>query len=168
MLVGRSAFDISGALEALNTALYNSLYAQAAISDALYDAVGRALGVPAHVLLGGQCRRSVRVGAVLTMKPRVEELIESAESVYERAFRHFGVKIGNDPIADVRNVRALREHFGDKVVLRVDANGAPRLRRALMLLKKLEPFDHRRGRAAGRGSGTWPAWPPSAGRSRSR
>ena len=141
ILVGRSAFDISGALEALNTALYNTLYAQAAVADALYDVVGRALGVPVHVLLGGQCRDLIRVGAVLTMKPRVEELIESAEAVYERGFRHFGVKIGVDPVADVRNVAALRKHFGDTVVLRVDANGALSHDAALMLLKKLEPYD---------------------------
>src|SRR5262249_54293798 len=124
ILVGRSAFDIAGALEALNTALYNTLYAQAAVADALYDVVGRALGVPLHVLLGGQCRSRIRVGAVLTIKPTVEELLESAEAVYECGFRHFGVKIGVDPAADVRNVAALRHHFGDKVVLRVDANGA--------------------------------------------
>ena len=141
ILVGRSPFGISGALEALNEVLYNTLYAQAAVGDALYDVVGRALGVPVQVLLGGQCRSRVRIGAVLTMKPTVEELVEAAQAVYERGFRHFGVKIGVDPAADVRNVVALRRHFGDKVVLRVDANGALSYDAALMLLKKLEPYD---------------------------
>ena len=141
LLLGRSPFDISGALHALDEALYNTLYAQAAVGDALYDVVGRALGVPVQVLLGGQCRRKIRVGAVLSMKPTVEELVESAQAIYERGFRHFGVKIGVDPTADVRNVAALRKHFGDKVVLRVDANGALSYDAALMLLKKLEPYD---------------------------
>ena len=141
LLVGRSAFDISGALAAIDGALYNTLYAQAAVCDALYDVVGRALGVPVHVLLGGQCRQRVRIGAVLTMKPTVEELVDGAEAVYERGFRHFGVKIGVDPADDVRNVAALRKHFDDRVVLRVDANGALSYDAALMLLKKLEPYD---------------------------
>ena len=76
ILLGRSPFDISGILHALNGAMYNTLYAQAAVGDALYDIVGRALGVPVHTLLGGECRSRVRIGAILSMKPHVEELIE--------------------------------------------------------------------------------------------
>jgi L-alanine-DL-glutamate epimerase-like enolase superfamily enzyme len=41
----------------------------------------------------------------------------------------------------VRNVVALRKHFGDRVVLRVDANGALSYDAALGLLKRLEPYD---------------------------
>jgi muconate cycloisomerase len=141
ILLGRSPFDVAGALQALNDALYNTLYAQAAVGDALYDLVGRALGVPVHVLLGGECRTRVRVGAVLSIKPRVEDLIDSAQALYERGFRHFGLKIGVDPAVDLRNVMALRTHFGDRIVLRVDANGALSYDAALGLLKRLEPYD---------------------------
>jgi L-alanine-DL-glutamate epimerase-like enolase superfamily enzyme len=141
ILLGRSPFDITGALHALDEAMYNTLYAQAAVGDALYDLVGRALGVPVHLLLGGECRSHVRVGAILSLKPTVEELVDSAQRVYERGFRHFGLKIGVDPAADLRNVLALRKHFGDKIVLRVDANGALSCDAALRLLKKLEPYD---------------------------
>lgn len=137
ILLGHSPFDIAGALHALNGALYGSLYAQAAIGDALYDLVGQALGVPVHVLLGGECRNRVRIGAVLAIKPTVEELIDSAQAFYERGFRHFGLKIGADPAADVRNVVALRKHLGDRIVLRVDANGALSYDAALGLLKHL-------------------------------
>jgi len=66
ILLGRSPFDISGTLHALNEAMYNTLYAQAAVSDAMYDVVGRALGLPVHVLLGGECRDRVREIAVPT------------------------------------------------------------------------------------------------------
>jgi len=141
LLLGRSPFDISGTLHALNDAMYNTLYAQAAVGDALYDIAGQALGVPVHTLLGGECRERVRVGAVLTMKPSVEETVASAERVFARGFRHFGVKIGVDPAADVKNVAALRQRFGHEVVLRVDANGAMSYDAALALLKKLEPYD---------------------------
>jgi L-alanine-DL-glutamate epimerase-like enolase superfamily enzyme len=141
ILLGRSPFDISGILHALNEAMYNTLYAQAAVGDALYDIVVRALGVPVHTLLGGECRSRVRIGAILAMKPHVEELIESAEAAYEQGFRHFGLKIGVDPALDVKNVAALRAHFGDKVVLRVDANGALSYDAAASLLRKIEPYD---------------------------
>ena len=141
LLLGRSPLDIAGALQLMNEALYGSLYAQAAVGDALYDVTGRALGVPVHALLGGECRDRVRVGALLTMKGSVEELLESGQRFYDRGFRHFGLKIGNAPAVDLNNVIALRRHFGDRIVLRVDANAALSYDAALSLLKKLEPHD---------------------------
>ena len=141
LIAGRSPFDIGGILTTLNEALYNTLYAQAAVADALYDIAGKAVGLPVHKLLAGECRDRVRIGGLLAMKPTVGELIESAQSFYERGFRHFGLKIGIDPKLDLANVVALRERFGDRVVLRVDANGALTYDAALALLKKLEPYD---------------------------
>ena len=141
ILLGRSPFDISGILHALNEAMHHTLCAQAAVGDALYDIVGRALRVPVHRLLGGECRRRVRIGAVLSMKSRVEDLIESAELAYEQGFRHFGLKIGVDPAIDVKNVAALRARFADQIVVRVDANGALSYDAAAALLRKIEPYD---------------------------
>jgi len=141
ILLGRSPLDIAGTLHALDEAMYNTLYAQAAVADALYDVVGRALGVPVHALLGGECRDRVRICALLSMKRNVEELLEAAQGFYERGFRHFTLKIGVDPALDLRNVQALRRQFGDRVVIRVDANAALAYDAALNLLKKLEPYD---------------------------
>ncbi|MCG8548515.1 MAG: hypothetical protein MJE12_30300, partial [Alphaproteobacteria bacterium] len=141
ILVGRSPFDVADILHRLNTTLYNSLYAQAAVGDALYDLMGRLLGVPVHDLLGGRCRDSIGIAAVLSMKPSTSETVAEAETYYERGFRHFGVKIGVDSAADLANVKALRERFGDQVVLRVDANAALSYDAALGLLRKLEPYD---------------------------
>jgi muconate cycloisomerase len=141
LIAGRSPFDIGGILQTLNEALYNTLYAQAAVADALYDIAGKAVGLPVHKLLAGECRDRVRIGGLLAMKPTIGELMESAQAFYERGFRHFGLKIGLDPKQDLANVLALRERFGDRVVLRVDANGALSYDAALALLKKLEPHD---------------------------
>jgi len=141
LIAGRSPFDIAGILHTLNEALYNTLYAQAAVADALYDIAGKAVGLPVHKLLAGECRDRVRVCGLLAMKPTVGELMESAHGFYERGFRHFGLKIGVDPRQDLANVAALRDRFGDRVVLRVDANGALTYDDALALLRKLEPYN---------------------------
>ena len=84
LLIGRSPFDINAIMHDLNQTLYNSLYAQAAIGDALYDLVGKFLNVPVNALLGGKCRDRVRVGAVLSMKPTEEELVEAAQDFFDR------------------------------------------------------------------------------------
>jgi L-alanine-DL-glutamate epimerase-like enolase superfamily enzyme len=67
--------------------------------------------------------------------------VESADEFFERGFRHFVLKIGNDPMLDLKNVEALRNRFGHEVALRVDANAALDYDAALSLLTKLEPFD---------------------------
>jgi L-alanine-DL-glutamate epimerase-like enolase superfamily enzyme len=141
LLIGRSPFDVAAIMQSMNDTLYNSLYAQAAIGDALYDAMGKLLNVPVYQLLGGRCRDRVRVGAVLSMKAETADLVDSAEAFYERGFRHFGLKIGVDPAVDFKNAEALRARFGGDVVLRVDANGAMTFDAALALLKRLEQFD---------------------------
>ena len=51
------------------------------------------------------------------------------------------LKIGNDPALDFRNAEALRREFGDKIIIRVDANACLDYDSALSLLIKLERFD---------------------------
>ena len=115
LVAGRSPFDVGGILKTLNEALYNTLYAQAAVADALYDIAGKAVGLPVHKLLGGECRDRVRIAGLLAMKPTVAELLESAQAFYDRGFRHFGLKIGVDPKQDLANVVALRNRFGERL-----------------------------------------------------
>jgi len=139
-IVGQSPFAIAGIMPRLEAAIYHSLYAQAAISDALFDLQGKLLGVPVHMLLGGKCRETVSACAVLTMKSTLEATLEGAAEYFDLGYRSFTVKIGVDPKADVENVRGLRERFGDEVIIRVDANAGMRFDGALDLLKKLEPY----------------------------
>lgn len=140
-LLGRSPFDVAALMHGLDEALYGTRYAQAAVGDALYDAVGKLLGVPVWQLLGGRCRERVRVAAVLTMKGTVESLLDSADAFHAEGFRHLVLKIGTDPAEDFRNAAALRERFGEAITLRVDANAALDYDAALRLLTRLEPFD---------------------------
>jgi L-alanine-DL-glutamate epimerase-like enolase superfamily enzyme len=140
LITGQSPFAIASIMRKLDAAIYHSQYAQAPISDALYDLQGKLLGVPVHALLGGKCRETVPSCAVLFMQPTLEATLAGAERFFERGFRSFAVKVGVDLKADVRNVRALRERFGDEAALRIDANAGMSFDDALVLLKQLEPY----------------------------
>jgi len=141
ILVGRNPLEISGLLHELNATVYNSLYAQAAIGDALYDLAGKIFNVPVCELLGGRCRDKIQVGLPLSISSSTDAMLQKARQAYEQGYRHLRVKIGMDSAHDVANVRRLRQEFGDKVVLRADANGGMYYDQALPLLKKLEEFD---------------------------
>lgn len=139
-IVGRSPFALAAIMADLDEALYSSLYAKAAISDALYDLQGKLLGVPAYVLLGGRCRDRVGACAVLMIKDDIKETLENAQAFHERGFRSFTIKVGVDPKADLINVREIRKRFPE-TILRVDANAVMGFDDALTLLKKIEPYD---------------------------
>ncbi|MGH8662710.1 MAG: mandelate racemase/muconate lactonizing enzyme family protein [Burkholderiales bacterium] len=140
LIVGRSPFELAAIMHALDEAVYHSLYAQAPISDALYDLQGKILGVPVYQLLGGKCRATVPSCAVLFMMPALEQTLAGARAFYERGFRSFVVKVGNDLGADIENVRAVREQLGNDVAIRVDANAGMRFDAALKLLRAIEPY----------------------------
>ena len=141
LLLGRSPFDIASIMAGLEEAVYHSLYAQAAISDALLDLQGRLLGLPVHALLGGKCRDTLEACAVLSMKPTVEETVAGARKYWDAGYRAFTVKVGVDPAADVANVRELRMALGEGAVLRVDANAGMDFDAALALLRKLDLYE---------------------------
>jgi len=141
LIVGRSPFELGSIMSSLELALHHSLYAQAAVSDALYDLQGKALGVPVYQLLGGKSRDKLTLSTVVPIRSDIAETLDDAQRLFDAGFRTFLIKIGLNPKADLANVRAIRELLGDDVCLRVDANAGMSFDEALKLLKKLEPFD---------------------------
>ncbi|WP_320177907.1 enolase C-terminal domain-like protein [Roseovarius pacificus] len=141
LLLGRSPFDISAIMSDLENELYDSLYAQAAVSDALYDLQGKILDVPVYHLLGGKCRSSLDMCAPISISASIDKTLDSAQRLIERGFKSLLLKIGIDPRQDVKTVAALRHKFGTDFTLRVDANASLVFDDAVVLLKKLEPYD---------------------------
>src|SRR5579862_5016893 len=137
-LLGRSPFEIAAIMRDLDASLYGTLYAQAAVSDALYDLVARLQGIPVWRLLGGRRRERITVGLAVLASGPFDSLLPGVEEAYDRGYRHFRFKIGGDANEDVKNLKAMRKHFGDGVALRADANGALRYDEALPLLARLQ------------------------------
>ena len=138
--IGQSPFTLPAIAHRFDEALYSSLYAKAAILDALYDLQGKLLGIPTHVLLGGKFRERIGACAVLMIKDDLEETLDNATEFRERGFRSFTIKVGLDAATDLRNITAIRKRFPN-TILRVDANASMGFDEALVLLKKIEMFD---------------------------
>ncbi|MBA4458059.1 mandelate racemase, partial [Cylindrospermopsis raciborskii CS-506_B] len=107
-LIGHQAdrFEAAGAL--LDAAAKRNNAAKAAIDTALFDAVGKTLGVPAHQLLGGLVRDSVPVLWTLASGDPAQEIEEAEAKVAARLHDTFKVKIGaQSPEADMARMRRL-------------------------------------------------------------
>ena len=124
-LVGLPAdqFEVAGAR--MDAAAKRNNAAKAAIETALFDAVGKTLGVPAALLLGGMVRESVPVLWTLASGDPGQEIEEAERNLAARLHETFKVKIGAQSLeADLARLRRLAAALDGRASLIVDANQA--------------------------------------------
>ncbi|MEV1022593.1 o-succinylbenzoate synthase [Streptomyces sp. NPDC050264] len=113
------------------------LMAKAALEMAVLDAELRERGVPFARELGAVHER-VPCGVSVGIMDSVPELLDAVAGYLDAGYARIKLKI--EPGWDVAPVRAVRERFGDDVLLQVDANTAYTLADARHLAR-LDPFD---------------------------
>jgi L-alanine-DL-glutamate epimerase-like enolase superfamily enzyme len=138
-IVGEDPFDVERIHEKLGSTLYDDAGLRAPIDCALYDMMGKVLGVPVYALLGGCVRREIPVAWVIGYKTP-EETAQDAVSYVGEGYRTLKLKQGFDPDMDVDRVRAVREAVGDGVNIRVDFNGAYETDEAIRVIRRMEPY----------------------------
>ncbi len=95
--------------------------AKAAVEMALLDATLRARKVSLAQFLGG-VSQFIPAGVSIGLQPSVRELLDAVSRYREKGYTRIKLKIM--PGWDVEPVRAVRECFGDDLLLQVDANAA--------------------------------------------
>ena len=111
--------------------------AKAAIETAVLDAELRIAGIRLADHLGA-VREAVDAGVSVGIMDSIPQLLDAVERYLDEGYRRIKLKI--EPGWDVDPVRAVRERFGDDVLLQVDANTAYTLADARQLAR-LDPFD---------------------------
>jgi O-succinylbenzoate synthase len=111
--------------------------AKAALEAAVLDAELRAAGTSFATHLGG-VRDRVPAGVSVGIMDAVPQLLDAVEGYLAEGYVRIKLKI--EPGWDLEPVRAVRERFGDEVLLQVDANTAYTLG-DWQLLAALDPFD---------------------------
>ena len=113
-----------------------------AIDGALWDAQGKAAGLPLYRMLGG-ARSQVPAyhSGGLWLSLSVEELVREAQRFLNGGFRAMKMRLGKpDPQEDIARVRAVREAIGPDVALMADANQGQTEAQAIRLGRGLEEF----------------------------
>ncbi len=116
-----------------------AVMAASAVEMAMWDALGRAAGLPLHKLWGGRWRRRVEASAYLFVSD-IHALKDAARAFLDQGHATFKVKIGVDERSDIALVEAVRAVIGD-LPLRADVNGAWTPGTARRQLHRLLPFD---------------------------
>ena len=124
-LTGSRADGFEAAGLRMDAAAKRNNAAKCAIETALFDAVGKTLGLPAAALLGGAVRDSLPVLWTLASGDPAQEIDEAERKLEARLHRTFKVKIGAQaPEADMARMTTLARALEGRAELIVDANQA--------------------------------------------
>jgi muconate cycloisomerase len=139
-LAGADPFQLTAIRKTMDFLLKGNPFTKAAVEMALWDAIGKALGVPVYQLLGGKVRDVIPTKMMIGAfdLPRVRSL---AEQFLGWGVRCLKVKVGLDLKGDIARVQAVRELAGADVPITVDANCGWNVATARVALEELRRFD---------------------------
>ncbi len=142
MILGEDPFQIDGImqkLEGVTHGKYGMLYSKAAIDHALYDIMGKALGVPLCQLIGGCGRKTLTTGRSIGLGSP-EEMADRALQLKETGYRILTVKGSLNPKEDIRRVQAVRKAVGEDFPLELDPNQGYPAHIAIPTLRAMEQY----------------------------
>jgi L-alanine-DL-glutamate epimerase-like enolase superfamily enzyme len=114
----------------------------AAIDIALWDLLGKQLGVPVAQLFGSNREQVPIYGSGGWLSYSMDELLAEASAYLKSGFTMVKMKVGQTDIKrDAERVRAVRKLVGDDVRLMVDANQAWLPQQAIAFARQVEDQD---------------------------
>ena len=120
-MVGKDLAELVSICRRLETDHRATPAARVALEMALYDLTARQLDRPLVDLLG-RCHQTLPTSITIGIKESLEAAIEEADEYISRGFRCLKVKIGHSFETEMEMLRRLREHVGQAIRIRVDAN----------------------------------------------
>lgn len=153
LLLGEDASQIERLVEKMHRAtfLYGrrglAMIAISGVELALWDAVGKARGIPVYELLGGLVTPRVRAYASLLRYPSPVDVAEAARQYVSQGFS--AIKLHQ---TDVESVAAARAAVGPRIEIMLDVNCVWTPREAIAMAQRFAPYEL-----------AWleePVWPP--------
>lgn len=147
LVIGEDPFDIEKILlkylhsaPALLTDMEGACESMGGVEMALWDIIGKKLGLPVYKLIGGKFRDKVPISAFMSLKA-FDEIVSDAREAVRQGYRTVKIKVGRNQDEDVALVAKIREAVGPSIELRVDANGSWGPGTAIRQIRKMEPYD---------------------------
>ncbi|MUV36445.1 Muconate cycloisomerase [Lentibacillus sp. JNUCC-1] len=139
-LIGRNPMNSEKIHDVMNRAVLGAPTAKAALDTACFDLAGKALKVPAYVLLGGRYHDKFPITHVLSIDTP-KQMADNAQKHVEKGYTSFKLKVGYDVTEDVERIKAVHDQVGHQASIRVDVNqgweSAPQTLQALHALQNV-------------------------------
>ncbi len=121
-LIGLNPTHIAAIESNLDVMVHGNLLARGAVNMALFDIVGKANDIPAHMLLGGLNQSKLQLLSPIG-SGTPEEDAASIQQQIEDGYQTVMIKMGALSIADeIQRMIAAREKFAGQIKIIVDAN----------------------------------------------
>ncbi|OGO32851.1 MAG: hypothetical protein A2Z29_10320 [Chloroflexi bacterium RBG_16_56_11] len=141
ILLGEDPFNVEKIVARMDKAARANNQSKAVVDYALYDIMGKALGVPVYKLLGGLSNEKIRLAFVMS-SGTPDEVVAEGRSLVKAGFGGLKLKVGaRSADEDLEIVEALHQAVGARAKVMVDANGGWNYTQALYFLKKAARYD---------------------------
>lgn len=144
LLIGRRLADFEGHDALLTSRLAGNPAARAVLDIALHDALGKALGVPVHDLLGGRSNDVIPLEWSISLYEDPALIVADAlKAVDEFGIRVLCIKAAGKSgwRQDVRNFEAVRSAVGPDILIGVDPNTGWTVAESIQALSAMRDFD---------------------------
>lgn len=143
LMIGQSPFDLERFWSLFDQVLPGNVNARAPIDFALYDLMGKLLGVPAYQLLGGLFWDRIPLEWSIGLDTAENMIREAEQAVEKYGVRVFCLKAGPSDRwrDDVASFKQMRRALGDEVVLGIDANEGYTPKIAVQALRRMEEYN---------------------------
>ena len=138
-LVGRDIRELNQLLYEVLVRFPKNPAARAALDIALHDVFTKHLNIPLVKFLG-QKITSMPTSNTIGIK-NVEDTLKEAQEYGDRGFTVLKVKLGKDLDEDVERLVKLREKFGKRFTIRIDANQGYTVEQTIAFAKRTAQLD---------------------------
>ena len=138
-LLGQNPFALEKIHKTMDRLTVGNSSAKAGIDIALYDIIGKKIGLPVYQILGGYSNSFLTDVTVGIDRP--EEMAKTALDYVKNGFNIIKVKAGISPEEDLTAIRLIREAVGPGVKIRVDANQGWDVNTAVRMMTAFEAYD---------------------------
>jgi muconate cycloisomerase len=125
LVTGLDARNVNSIMAEVERHVVGNRLAKSALETALFDVLGKALGVPVHQLLGGKNVNAMECIWGLASGDTSKDIEEAERVLSQKLHRGFKIKLGSNAIEkDIKHVAKIAKAVGDRGTLRIDANQA--------------------------------------------
>ncbi|XZE51769.1 cis-3-hydroxy-L-proline dehydratase [Planctomycetaceae bacterium SH139] len=139
-LIGWDPREINKLNDHMDAALKGHPYVKSAIDIALWDLLGKHVGLPVCTLLGGRYGEEVRLYRAISQESP-EQMAAKVKGYREEGYTRFQLKVGGDPDEDIKRIHAVREMLGDSDRLVADANTGWTQHEAVRVVRAVRDLD---------------------------
>jgi len=124
----------------MDEALRGHPYVKAPVDIACFDLLGKAAGLPAHVLLGGGETDDIALYRAISQESPAE-MARKAAGYRDEGYGKFQLKVGGDPDVDIARIEACRAALDRGEVLVADANTGWTMHEAARVVAAVRDLD---------------------------